>query len=106
MPLKKPSQELIETIGLEAAALLAERFGGLRLYVPVAPLVDHPIVATIGLDAAAQLSRRFGGGQILVPLRPARLWRIVELARRGETPREIALAMRCTERHVVNLLRR
>lgn len=61
--------EIIDAIELPATLKLVERFGGIRLYVPmVEPAADdHPLVATIGRKATQTLCRVMPGDIVELP---------------------------------------
>jgi hypothetical protein len=59
---------LIATIGEDGLALLADKYGGTRLYVPAKMYFEHGIVHAIGARKAQALSDRFGPDSIKVPL--------------------------------------
>lgn len=50
--------ELVEAVGFPETLKLVERWGGVRLYVPLPEHVtpEHPIAKEIGLDAALKLA--------------------------------------------------
>lgn len=56
---------LIDAIGGDAVAALADRFGGRRLYIARRPSAE--IKAAVGPSTAAALSMIFGGSRIEVP---------------------------------------
>ena len=51
--------ELVDEIGFPATLKLVEKWGGIRLYVPLEDNLDieHPIAKEIGIDAARKLAR-------------------------------------------------
>lgn len=97
-------------IGIDLAAALAERFGGGRIYVPQFPNEGHPIARCIGIDAARQLGLKFGGEDLEIPLVKSRAQRrrdrerILDLDRRGWNRELIQREVKCSRRHVYNVL--
>lgn len=61
--------ELISTIGVEAAAQLAAEFGGVPIYIPLPRNISssHRIAAVIGIDAARKLAAEWPGFDALIP---------------------------------------
>lgn len=96
--------ELQALIGEEALVLLAEAFGGTRLYVPVRMGPGHPIVKAIGVDAAALLAERMAPDAIRVPL--AREARARHYRAAGRSNGQIASALGMTETGVNRLFQR
>jgi Mor family transcriptional regulator len=58
--LPKVLQEFVRLIGLHATMLLVERFGGLRIYIPLNPTADHHFAQLIGWDNLQKLSQVYG----------------------------------------------
>ena len=98
--------EIAEIIGENGASLIADHYGGRRLYFPVNMQMDsHPLAQLIGLGGAQKLSNVFCGEDVEIPLCAAR-----ERARRnaqiladraaGMSVREAAKKYRMTERCV------
>lgn len=58
--LPKLLQDFVRLIGLEATMLLVERFGGLRIYIPLHPTPEHHFAQLIGFDNLVKLSGEFG----------------------------------------------
>jgi len=101
----KAVDELTRIAGAEATAKLIDRFGGTRLYVPVAAKPESELVAAVGMDAAVRLCRAFGGERIEVPRKHDVLReRILELGDRGLSRSAIALELKCTVRWVRHVL--
>lgn len=97
--------ELASAIGIDAARLVARRFGGTTIYVPRTIGDDHPLRAALGADIAAKLAHWFGGGRINVPKQAERKARVRQLHRAGAlTIAAIALETGFSERHVYRLL--
>jgi Mor family transcriptional regulator len=101
---------IVELVGVEAAHKLAQDFGGTRVYVPVAPHDAHPLARSIGTAAAAKIGASFGGEELEIPLIKSRAQRrrdrerIICLHRAGKAIASIAREVRCSERHVYNVL--
>lgn len=96
--------ELVDVIGEKALTLLAENFGGTRLYVPARILSDHEIAVAIGLDAATKLALRFAPDVIRVPLFRER--RAVRYRSEGLTNAKIAVRLGMTEVGINRLFKR
>lgn len=58
--LPKLLQDFVRLIGLRATMLLVERFGGLRIYIPLNPTADHHFAQLIGLENLKKLSAVYG----------------------------------------------
>lgn len=58
--LPKVLQDFVRLIGLHATMLLVERFGGLRIYIPLNPKPDHHFAQLIGMDNLLKLSQVYG----------------------------------------------
>lgn len=104
-------QAIADIIGAPAALKLAERWGGIRLYIPPEPGEDHELSRLIGLDAARALGQAYGGERIEIV--KADCWhramrnRLIQDARAsGQSQSSIARTHRLTERHVRNIERR
>ena len=97
--------ELEEALGPDVARVLARRFGGVRLYVPLHMGDDHPIRVALGREAADRIASWSGGCAIDIPKRAARRRRVIELREQGAlTIAQIALDTDYSERHVYRLL--
>ena len=96
-------EELLETIGTEAAAVLGRKWGGVSLYVP-SDCTKGKLVKTIGQEAARAMSERFGGSTLMIPnavrKKEPKKTRIVQLIEAGWSTRRIAMKVRCTEKWV------
>ena len=106
LPGDQAMADLMEAIGQSAALRLADKFGGVRLYVPLAVGDHHPICVALGRDDADRLVAFAGGGALDIPKQAARRERVKLLHQRGAlTKSQIALETSYTERHVYRLLR-
>jgi Mor family transcriptional regulator len=102
-------QEFVRLIGLPATMLLVEKFGGLRIYIPLNPTADHHFSQLIGLDNLRKLSEVYGredhfelpkAERALLALRNARI-----RAEYGpKSIRDLAAEHRLTERHVTRIV--
>ncbi len=54
-------RELADLIGIDAVWRLVQRWGGVRLFIPVTMPPEHEIAATIGPEAAEALAGHYGG---------------------------------------------
>jgi hypothetical protein len=99
-------EELVAAIGKDAARLLAQRFGGTTVYVPLKIGEHHPLFVVLGGDIASKLVACYGGSRINVPKQPERRARVRELHRAGTmTIAGIALETGYSERNVYRLVR-
>jgi Mor family transcriptional regulator len=107
--LPKVLQEFVRLIGLHATMLLVERFGGLRIYVPLNPKADHHFAQLIGLENLQKLSQVYGredhfelpkAERALIALRNAK----IKADYGPKSIRQLAAEHRLTERHVVRIL--
>jgi Mor family transcriptional regulator len=102
-------QEFVRLIGLHATMLLVERFGGLRIYIPLNATAEHHFAQLIGLENLQKLSQVYGredhfelpkAERALLALRNAKI--------RGEygpkSIRQLASEHQLTERHVTRLV--
>lgn len=97
--------ELASAIGIDAARLVARRFGGTTIYVPRQIGENHHLRVALGADIAAKLAHWFGGGRINVPKQAERKARVRQLRQAGAlTIAAIALETGFSERHVYRLL--
>lgn len=101
---------LLVDVSAEAAVLLADAFGGTRVYVPASLDGDSPLVEVLGA-AARTVVELWRGSPLDVP-RLARLRGVVRqrkvaaLSAEGWSVSRLALHFRVTERQVYILLRR
>ncbi|KZX94642.1 hypothetical protein A3718_00895 [Erythrobacter sp. HI0019] len=86
---------LIALLGEEGLILLAEKFGGRRLYVPGEIQADHPITEALGEERAGKLAALYSPAQIRVPL--ARTIRARHYRANGDSNGEIATKLGMTE---------
>lgn len=96
--------EVRAVVGEEAAANLSRDLGGRQVYVPREPGPAHPLTVSMGAEASAALGLAFGGQRIDVSLLPAKRSRILALKAEGWKTWRIARDLRCTERHVYQVL--
>lgn len=107
--LPKVLQEFVRLIGLHATMLLVEKFGGLRVYIPLNPTADHHFAQLIGLSNLEKLSQVYGredhfelpkAQRALLALRNAKI-----MAEYGpKSIRQLAAEYQLTERHVTRLV--
>ena len=103
-PLGKGLHELVTSIGEAAALEISIRHGGRRLYVPTRPVAGGELAATVGLEKAVALSAAHPGSTFHIPYGVGRRVRIVRLRTAGNSVREIAMTLGCSERHVWHVL--
>jgi len=120
-------EELVQLIGEEAAGKMVASFGGRRLYIPHFPAPEDSLARAVGMRAAVALARAYGGERLEVPNPPParmreRAWQpgaspmglsgwdprrrgfILELKAAGRSSAEIARALGCTRRRVLQVL--
>ncbi len=100
-----------EAFGPAAAARLAARLGGQRIWIPTTEEGRARLADLIGQEIADLLIERYGGIDIYIPMNIAetRLRRercIAEMAARGLGTRDIAARLGCTRRTVQRILAR
>ena len=89
--------EFAQRFGIDLALQLTTWRGGIRLFVPRAPIAaDHEITKRLGLEAANWLAQRIDGDYINVPRCVAYLRRLRdnEIRELGQTTTAAALALR------------
>lgn len=82
---------LMTLIGSDALFRLIERYGGIRLYIPLTAKPESRIAQTIGLDAAQALAAEYGGILLAFPM--AKAWRIQVYRQRGMSYAAISRAV-------------
>jgi len=98
--------ELIDTVGQDAAVALARQFGGVALSVPKTVPLLHPITQTVGPEAAKRLAWRYGGERLNIPQERTTLRRLdaISLRQMGYSLAAIAerlgVNMRTARRYV------
>lgn len=103
--------DIARIAGFPAALAIAERWGGTRLYVPMADKLesDHPLVEVVGIDAARAIAEYLGGDRPEI----AKADRYMTLRRnvlirteRAQGYSQAALALRhhLSERQIRNIL--
>lgn len=100
--------EFVRLIGLPATMLMVDRFGGLRIYIPLEPTPEHMFAELIGFDNLVALCSEFNGDRVLLP-RALRALNAVRNAKiRAEygpkSLRDLASEYRLTERHVSRIV--
>lgn len=107
--LPKVLQEFVRLIGLNPTMLLVERFGGLRIYIPLNPTADHQFAQIIGLDNLTKLSQEYGREDHFELPKAARALRALRDAKmRAEygpkSLRQLAAEHQLTERQVTRIV--
>lgn len=107
--LPKVLQEFVRLIGLYPTMLLVERFGGLRIYIPLNPTADHQFAQIIGLDNLVKLSQEYGREDHFELPKAARALRALRDAKmRAEygpkSLRQLAAEHQLTERQVTRIV--
>lgn len=103
-------RQIAMELGDEMARMLIDGFGGTRLYIPLTPNEDSPVVQVLGGDPARRLGHRFGGEAVDIPLHKSRAERrvdkaaIIRLRNEGNSVATVARLVRCSERHVYHVL--
>lgn len=103
-------REIARLIGVGAVLKLSVRWGGVRLYVPLAENMSaaHPIACEIGLEAALKLAGAYGGEQgidIARCVAAARAARNAEMLAQDASQRSLARRYGLSERQVRNIVR-
>lgn len=102
-------QEFVRLIGLPATMLLVEKFGGLRIYIPLNPTPEHHFAQLIGFDKLQRLSAEYGredhfelpkAERALLALRNAK----IRADRATKSIRQLASEYGMTERHIVRII--
>lgn len=102
-------QDFVRLIGLHATMLLVERFGGLRIYIPLHPSPEHHFAQLIGLANLQKLSAVYGredhfelpkAERALLALRNAR----IKAEYGPKSIRQLAAEYQLTERHVTRIV--
>lgn len=104
-------KDVIEVIGLQSALVLADKLGGIRMYVPERMSDEHPLVETLGRKKAQLLSDHYTGDYLYLPrcaeaLRNLRNSRIIAERNQGASTSKLALRYRLTERQVQTIIAR
>lgn len=94
---------LLRLLGPSGLVVLAEQFGGTRLYIPAQP-ENGKLSGELGVEIVAKLSRRFGSDYISVPL--ARELRARHYRAAGCSNAEIARKLGLAESSVNRLFSR
>jgi len=99
--------QIVNSIGADAADKLIADFGGRRLYIPIAPAPGDLLARSIGLLSAFAMARVFGSDRLLIPVttdHARRRFRILAMRADGVSISRIARQLRCTERYVYRVL--
>lgn len=102
------AKELANVIGLEAALILIDKFGGTAIWIPKNAKPDHSHSLLIGFEAFQKLTRYYGDTSLEIDLcaalnRYARNQKIIEDSK-ALTHREIAQKYSTTERNIRKIL--
>ncbi len=92
--------EVLETIGPEAAQILGEHYGGVSKYIP-SDYTKGDLLSLLGTYAAMAMSARYGGSTLMLPntvkkRKPVKT-RIIQLIAAGWSTRRIAIECQVTE---------
>lgn len=107
--LPKVLQDFVRLIGLQATMLLVEKFGGLRIYIPLNPTPEHHFALLIGLANLQRLSEVYGredhfelpkAERALLALRNAK----IRSEYGPKSVRQLASEYGLTERHVTRIV--
>ncbi|MGE0446172.1 MAG: Mor transcription activator family protein [Vicinamibacterales bacterium] len=107
--LPKVLQDFVRLIGLHATMLLVDKFGGLRIYIPLNPAEDHHFAQLIGFDNLLKLSEVYGREDHFELPKAERALKAVRNAKiRAEfgpkSIRQLAHEHRLTERQVTRIV--
>ena len=97
------TNELLEILGEDDFVVLAENYGGLRMFVP-GNIDGSDLSARLGADIAARLSKRYPGGYIRVPI--GRELRAGRYRQAGMSNRDIAKKFGIAESSVDKIIKR
>lgn len=102
-------QDFVRIIGLQPTMRLVERFGGLRIYIPMHAAPDHQFSQVIGLDNLAKLATVYGGeAHFQLPKAQRALLALRDEAIRSafgtRSIRQLAIDYQLTERHVSRIV--
>jgi hypothetical protein len=99
--------QVARLIGAHATDKLIAKFGGRRLYIPIAPEPGNQLPRSIGMRAAVAMGRAFGRERIMIPANcdgTRRRARIRKMRANNISVSHIARELRCTERYVYKVL--
>ncbi|WP_301181602.1 Mor transcription activator family protein [Thalassolituus sp. UBA3500] len=101
-------RDIIDLVGISAALRIVEERGGIRLYVPKTPAVNHWLSDLIGLDNMTALVNVYAGEEIEIPRCAAALKAIKdhEIATAEGSVTELARRYGYTERGIRKIRRR
>ncbi|MAO56704.1 MAG: hypothetical protein CMM61_13550 [Rhodospirillaceae bacterium] len=102
-------RDVAETLGIDIAAALVSKFGGLRLYVPRRAEDHRDVVKLLGMESAKRLVKYYGGIELDIPMHlyneeKARRQLVITLRGKSFTISQIARRAKCTERRVWQIL--
>jgi Mor family transcriptional regulator len=102
-------QDFVRLIGLPATMLLVEKFGGLRIYIPLNPTPDHHFAQLIGYDNLVRLSQVYGReNHFELPKAQRALTALRNAKMKSEygprSLRQLAAEYGLTERHVTRIV--
>lgn len=98
-------QAIADIIGAPAALKIAERWGGIRLYIPTDMDENHNLAKLIGIESASRLCEAYAGERIDIPKadcwwRAVRNKLMIEARSRGVSQSNLAREYALTERQV------
>jgi Mor family transcriptional regulator len=107
--LPKVLQEFVRLIGLQATMLLVDKFGGLRIYIPLNATPDHHFAQLIGFANLERLSKVYGREQHFELPKAERALIVLRNAKirdeyRFKSLRQLAAEHGLTERHVTRIV--
>jgi hypothetical protein len=93
---------VVKAAGVDAALALIEKFGGSRVYIPVKPKDNHPIVRIGGRAAADAIADAYGSSVLIFPKRgfEDRRLRVLSALRNGASVNEAVKASGLSFRQV------
>lgn len=88
--------------GAEAAMLLAGAYGGIEVYIPQRPNLDHWLSKTVGYEAAVKIAEWLPGLRVRIPIggRGLTLDQVQSAFREHGSARRVARALGVTQRTV------
>lgn len=106
--LPESMRELLRIVPLQTVLLIAEEYGGTRLYIPLHPQPDEGLGGLIGMEAAKALASYMGGVAMEIPnltkvQQRAKHAAVRDSLARGYSQRDTARAFGLTVRQVRNI---
>ena len=96
LPLPGELEEIANLVGRQKALMIAGRYGGKSLGIPIDPKPNHKLTEVVGLEDAIKISKEFRGITLCIPrcehiLRAYRNRMIIRRYKAGESIEALAL---------------